>query len=74
MVTSLIVEYPSGTSWIDGDRISNSLLAKQILAALRAGEDVVIPQDVDQFGRDLWRLKTWDGQSLTSCGDSPVEG
>ena len=74
---SLILEYPQGTTVIDGDQISNMKLAQQILVGLRAGADVVIPQGVDAFGRDLWRLKVWNGQSLTECTNGakePVEG
>ena len=67
MVTNLILEYPPGTTEIDDGRISNMKLAEQILVGLRAGADVVIPQGVDQFGKDLWRLKVWDGQCLTEC-------
>ena len=64
MVTNLIFEYPPGTTEIDGGEIPRDL-AQQILVGLRAGADVVMPQGVDEFGKDLWRLKVWGGQSLT---------
>ena len=73
MVTNLILEYPPGTTVIDGGEIPNMDLAQQILVGLRAGADVVIPQTVDRFGRDLWRLKVWNGQSLAECTNAAKE-
>jgi len=63
---SLILYYPPGyrTFPEDGSVVQNRDIAKEILEAIRRGEDVAIPLDVDKHGKRQWVLKHWDGEKV----------
>lgn len=50
---SWVVEYPDGTSKVDGVDVPNSTVAKQVLAALEGSRGVTIPKTIAKYIENL---------------------